>query len=88
MGYDVRNPHEFCADIPRGSDDTVYYRRGVLQLCDCTDIVLLRGWKFSTGANLERNVAQTLGISIHESIEDFKQYILYKREMEAEANAE
>lgn len=87
LGYQVNNPHEFCADIPLGSDDTVYYRRGLVELAtNCTDILMLPGWKFSTGANMEYQASQVMGIRIHESVEDFKRYILHRREKEAEAN--
>lgn len=83
LGYCVKNPHEFCADIPHGADDTDYYRRGVVELATCTDIVMLKGWKFSTGACLEYQVAQTCGITIHEDVDELKAHILCCREKEA-----
>lgn len=64
QGFIVRNPHEFCNDIPLGSDWHVYMRRCITMLSECTDIVMLAGWEKSKGANLELNIAEALGLKI------------------------
>lgn len=71
QGFFVRNPHEFCHDIPLASDWHIYMRRCLTQLADCTDIILLPGWKHSTGANLELKIAESLGMNIHFGISNF-----------------
>lgn len=69
MGYFVRNPHDFCAYIPENSDWSIYMRRCVQQLMDCTDILMLPNYHTSKGALIELELARALGIKIHLSIE-------------------
>jgi len=71
LGYIVRNPHELCADIPADKPWEEFMRRCLPALCECTDLILLPEWKFSRGANIERSVAISLGIRVHDSIDEF-----------------
>ena len=73
MGHIAKNPHEFCSDIPKTSPWETFVRRGLQQLMDCTDIVLLPGWESSDGASLEQMNASIVGITVHESLEAFQQ---------------
>lgn len=72
LGHIARNPHEFCHDIPKDAPWETFIRRGIQQLMDCTDIVLLPGWESSDGAVLEQMTAQYVGITIHNSYEEFR----------------
>lgn len=76
LGFFVRNPHEFCRDIPLGSEWHVYMRRCLSQLAECTDIIFLPGWKHSIGANLELKIAESLRMNIHFEMSDFEQLVL------------
>lgn len=67
-GYLVRNPHEFCSDIPTDTDWGVYMRRCIQVLMECTDILMLPNYEFSKGALLEFEIAQALKITIHYSL--------------------
>lgn len=70
IGFIALNPHEFCAHIKASnSDDPKYYAEGIRQLTECTDIILLDGWQYSAGAQVERKVAHLLRLGIHENIE-------------------
>src|SRR5690606_15760786 len=71
-GFITRNPHEFCADIQSGDpQDPRFYRRGFEVLTrDCTDVLLLDGWQYSTGATQEFHVAKICQIRIHTSIRE------------------
>lgn len=71
QGFDTRNPLDFCRDIESSNpSDPAYYKRGLIVLTECTDIMLLNGWKYSKGAQLERQATSLFGIGIFESIED------------------
>ena len=71
LGFDVSNPHEFCIDIKsEDSSDPKFYRRGFAVLITCSDILLLEGWQYSAGAQLERKVAVLCRMGVHESIDD------------------
>lgn len=83
LGFIVRNPHEFCADIPAGSDWHIYMRRCISTLSECTDFVLLPGWKHSPGANLELTIALSLGMAVHYGLEDFHNSVLQQIERRA-----
>lgn len=72
LGHIARNPHEFCADIPKDSDWEVFMRRGITQLMGCTDIIMLPKFKQSRGAMLELRLAQELGIRIYFGMHQFK----------------
>jgi hypothetical protein len=70
-GFEVKNPHEFCADIKTdNSSDPAYYKRGFIELTTCTDIILLNGWQYSKGAQIERQAAILFRQGIFESAED------------------
>lgn len=70
-GLLVRNPHEFCEDLPSTSKWAEYMRRCLPELMKCTDIIMLPGWKHSEGANLEYYNARAIGIRIHYSLDGF-----------------
>jgi len=72
LGHIARNPHEFCHDIPKDAPWETFIRRGIQQLMDCTDIVMLPGWESSDGAVLEQMTAQYVGITLHNSFEEFR----------------
>lgn len=80
LGFIVRNPHEFCHDIPKGSNWSIYMRRCLTILAECTDIVFLPGWKHSRGANIELQAAEGIGMNVHYSIKEFEDFILAIRE--------
>lgn len=70
IGFTAYNPHEFCAHIKAECpSDPKYYAEGIRQLTECTDIILLDGWQYSSGARVEREVAHLLKLGIHEEIE-------------------
>lgn len=71
MGFEVRNPHEFCRDIVSDDpSDAAYYKRGLQELMNCTDILLLPTWEYSTGAQLEAKAATVFKMQVHHSVED------------------
>lgn len=71
LGLRSRNPHDFCQGIKASSpSDPAYYKRGMIELTECTDILLLNGWQYSKGAQLERQAAVLFGLGIFESVED------------------
>ena len=72
MGHIAKNPHEFCSDIPRSAPWGTFIRRGLKQLMECTDIILLPGWESSDGASLEQLNASLVGITVHDSIAAFQ----------------
>lgn len=80
MGHIAKNPHEFCQDIPKSSPWETYMRRCIKQLMDCTDIVLLPGWERSDGASIEQMIGTLVGITVHDSLEAFRNEQLKKRE--------
>jgi hypothetical protein len=63
-GAGVENPAE------NGSDDTLtygeYIRLGLRQLLRCNEIMLLPNWEASRGAQLEKLVAETVGMTVTE----------------------
>lgn len=68
-GQKAINPYYYPVDIdymitkePTRQD---YYRKDIRILTRCTDIIMLRGWNVSHGAQFERYVALELGIKIH-----------------------
>lgn len=73
LGIEVRNPHEFCSDIQSDDPaDPAYYKRGLSELMNCTDILLLPTWEYSRGAQLEAKAATVFQMKVHHSIDDIK----------------
>lgn len=73
LGFESLNPHEFCKDIQsQDPQDHKYYRRGFEALAKATDIILLDGWQYSAGAQLESKAAVLFKMGIFENIEDLK----------------
>ncbi|MBN5514128.1 DUF4406 domain-containing protein [Pseudomonas paraeruginosa] len=62
LGYFVENPAVNM--IYRGSPWETYMRDGIKRLMDCDILALLPGWERSRGANIERNLAITLGMLV------------------------
>ena len=62
LGHHVENPaeNEHLNDGTWGWSD--YLRRALTQLLTCDAIVLLPGWEQSKGAQIESDLAETLGI--------------------------
>jgi hypothetical protein len=66
-GVDVRNPAELN-DLDEVHADPKpwdwYVRRAIRALLDCDEILLLPGWEQSKGAQLERHIAEALGMKV------------------------
>lgn len=62
MGYIVRNPHEFCADVPPDSDCHHYMRICIAELMKCEMVLFLDDWFESKGATIERRIASDMEI--------------------------
>ena len=62
LGYIVENPAVNM--IYRGSPWEAFMRDGIKRLMDCDILALLPGWERSRGANIERNLAITLGMHV------------------------
>jgi hypothetical protein len=70
-GIDVISPHELHgSDTPASytaEQSYAWYLRAALRaLLDCDEIVLLPGWANSDGAQLERRIAEALGMHVIE----------------------
>ncbi len=63
LGYDVESPAE---NPPQDSWED-YMRWAMAQMLTCDTIALLPGWALSRGANLERQVAQEIGMAVVEA---------------------
>lgn len=60
-GWEVVNPHElFNAEVEESWEG--YMRKDLAALLTCTHIVMLPGWEQSRGAQLEKLVADAVGI--------------------------
>jgi len=60
-GWVVVNPHDlFAADVEESWEG--YMRKDLAALLTCTHIVMLPGWELSRGAQLEKLVADAVGI--------------------------
>lgn len=59
IGVEVVNPAEIAAESWHSA-----MRKDIGLLCECSHIVLLRGWEDSPGAQLELHIAHRLGIII------------------------
>ena len=60
LGFEVENP----AENPEQDSWEAYMRVALRQMLTCDTIALLPGWIDSRGANLERNVAQKVGLTV------------------------
>jgi len=80
QGYIVRNPHEFCHDIPLESDRNIYMRRCLTQIAECSEIIMLPGWTHSIGAVLELKIAESLGMKVHFGMSNFEEIISADKE--------
>lgn len=64
-GYEVVNPVEVCKDLPREGILWIdYMRPNIKALVDCDAIFMLIGWGNSKGAQIERRLAEDLGMSV------------------------
>ena len=76
IGYIVVNPVNILVDesfmITNKPNRQDYYRKDFRALTLCTDIMMLKGWNMSHGAQLERLVAIEMGLRVHyeDEIED------------------
>ena len=60
-GWVVVNPHDlFAADVEESWEG--YMRKDLAALLTCTHLVMLPGWEQSRGAQLEKLVADAVGI--------------------------
>lgn len=62
LGCMVENPAVNM--VYRGSPWETFMRDGIKRLMDCDILALLPGWERSRGANIERNLAITLGMHV------------------------
>lgn len=68
LGHQVINPHVLCEDLVRahkGTPEELWQKcmkRDIAWMVECDTVVLLDGWNNSRGANMERSIAQQLGI--------------------------
>lgn len=64
LGHQVVNPAELDTQDTIELSWSDYLRRDIKQLVDCTHIALLPGWQHSRGAQLEKHIADALGMSV------------------------
>ncbi|PZD95215.1 hypothetical protein DNH61_11690 [Paenibacillus sambharensis] len=62
-GYKVINPAEIK---PIEQTWEGFMKADIKALMDCTTVVMLPGWESSKGAQLERHIAEALGMEIFE----------------------
>jgi hypothetical protein len=65
--YDMISKNTKYKAKPRWSD---YMRADIMELCNCTHALFLKGWEKSKGAALERQIAEAIGIICAESAEE------------------
>ncbi len=67
-GHEVVNPLDQQPSINGGLDGKAFWRAAMRldlrRLVTCSAIFMLRGWRNSRGARLERSIAQRLGMHI------------------------
>ena len=61
MGYSPINP---VKNAPYGKSWEYYMRTDIVKLMCCDSIYMLKGWRSSKGARLERYIAKILGFKI------------------------
>jgi hypothetical protein len=67
-GYEVVSPAELDGAPPAAGEEkpwAEYMRRDLAELLKCDAILMLEGWENSTGARLELEVAQRLGMNVY-----------------------
>ncbi len=62
QGYDVINP--LNNGVAPGEPWQEHMKADIRLLLECDAIYMLPNWELSTGATLERNIAQTLGLEV------------------------
>ncbi len=62
-GMEVVNP--FKLPHNHGKTHAEYLREDIKALCECDAIVMLKGWHFSVGANLEHTIAKAINLEIY-----------------------
>ena len=60
LGHEVVNPAE--SPLPDGLPWSDYLRHDIAEIVTCDAIHMLRGWRTSKGARLERHIAIALGL--------------------------
>ena len=63
QGYDVVSPAEIARELPGEPGDLPYQdyvRADLKRLLECTDLVLMPGWRASRGALMELSIADFL----------------------------
>lgn len=63
-GYKTINPAEINSKLPADTTWSGYMRASIRLLLKADAIYMIRGWKSSKGAKLERIIAQALGMEI------------------------
>ena len=74
-GFDVVNPHAISCEVMRNyalrwnflTDDEKYrlfLGHDLLNLCKCDEAHFLKGWQYSTGANMEHSIAIGLKLDV------------------------
>jgi len=65
-GYNILNPAELKRSIEDNVPRSFYLRGDLKELLDCQGIILLPGWEFSRGAELELGIARQLDFDVLE----------------------
>lgn len=63
VGYDIVSPAEIARSLPGEPGDLPYHtyvREDIKAMLDCTDIIMLPGWRGSRGAKRELDLADFL----------------------------
>lgn len=58
------NPHDVCYLMPRNSTWVAYMRKCISAMMECDRIVMLKGWRRSRGARIERQIAIWLKMEV------------------------
>ncbi|QAX94334.1 hypothetical protein SEA_GUILLAUME_51 [Gordonia phage Guillaume] len=75
FGYEVVSPAEIARTLPGEPGDLpyqVYVREDLKGLLECTDLVLMPGWRGSRGAMMELNIAEFLHMRVWEVSETYR----------------